>query len=65
MQLYTDQSAENGSGKCTTPEENREVMVESLRKTFSQAGGHVRSSSGRQGAPKAPTAVDGQGALGS
>ena len=29
------------------------------------AGGHVRSNSGRQGAPAAPAAVDGQGALGS
>jgi hypothetical protein len=38
MQLYKDQSAGSGSGKCTTPEENREVMVESLRKTFSQVG---------------------------
>jgi len=33
-----DQSAGSGSGKCTTPEENREVIVGSLRKTFSQVG---------------------------
>ena len=38
MQLYKDQSAGSGSGKCTAPEENREVMVESLRKVFSQVG---------------------------
>ena len=38
VQLYKDQSAGSGSGKCTAPEENREVMVESLRKTFSRVG---------------------------
>jgi len=38
MQLYKDQSAGSGSGICTAPEENRGVMVGSLRKTFSQAG---------------------------
>ena len=38
MQLYKDQSAGNGSEKCTTPEENRELMVDSIRKTFSQVG---------------------------
>ena len=38
MQLYKDQSAGSDSGICTAPEENRGVIVESLRKTFSQAG---------------------------
>ena len=37
-QLYRDQSSGTGSEKCTTPEENRGVMVESLWKTFSQVG---------------------------
>ena len=38
IQLYKDRSVGSGSEECTTPEENREVMVESLRKTFSQVG---------------------------
>jgi len=38
MQPYRDQSAGSGSEKFTTPEENRKVMVESLRKAFSQVG---------------------------
>ena len=59
MELYKDQSAGTDSGGFTTPEENREPSEDLL------AGGHVRSSSGRQGAPKAPAAVDGQGSLGS
>ena len=38
MQLHKDQSAGSGSGKYTTPEENRELMVEPLRKTVPQVG---------------------------
>ena len=38
MQTYRGQSAGSGSGKCMTPEENREVMVGSLQKTSLQVG---------------------------